>query len=66
MLGPKAQEVLRPWLERDAQAYCFVPEEVSAWHYKRTRSKPSAGTSIEQVEAKVMKLPSGLKYTRHS
>ena len=25
MLGPKAQEVLRPWLDRDPEAYCFVP-----------------------------------------
>jgi hypothetical protein len=30
VLGPKAQEVLRPWLNRDPESYCFVPAETSA------------------------------------
>ncbi len=29
-LGPRAQEVLRPWLDRDPDAYCFSPAEVVA------------------------------------
>ncbi len=29
-IGPKGQDVLRPYLLRDAQAYCFVPAEVVA------------------------------------
>ena len=28
MLGPKAQEVLTPWLNRDATSYLFSPKEV--------------------------------------
>lgn len=32
LLGPKAQEVLRPWLERDPAAYLFSPKEV--WEAK--------------------------------
>src|SRR5262249_40620638 len=31
VLGPKAQAILRPWLERVSGAYCFVPAEVTAW-----------------------------------
>lgn len=26
-LGPKCQEILRPWLEREPTAYCFSPQE---------------------------------------
>jgi integrase len=66
MLGPKAQEVLRPWLDRDPGAYCFVPAETSAWHYRRSRRKSCSGTPTEPVEPKVLKLQPGLKYTRHS
>jgi len=32
LLGPKAQEVLSPWLERDPDAYLFSPKEV--WEAK--------------------------------
>lgn len=28
LLGPKAQEILAPWLARDAEAYLFRPQEV--------------------------------------
>jgi integrase len=28
--GPRAQEVLRPWLLRDSQAFCFSPKEAEA------------------------------------
>jgi integrase len=30
VLGPRAQEVLRPWLDRDPEAYCYCPAEVVA------------------------------------
>jgi integrase len=30
-LGPKAQEILRPWLRPDLQAYLFQPAEAEAW-----------------------------------
>ena len=46
MLGPKAQEVLRPWMVRDAGTYCFVPAEASAWHYRRSRRKTCSDTPI--------------------
>ena len=66
MLGPKAQEILRPWLERDAGSYCFVPAETSAWHYRRSRRKATSETPVEDGKSKVLKLRPGLKYTRHS
>ena len=28
LLGPRAQEVLKPWLDRDAKAFLFSPKEV--------------------------------------
>jgi integrase len=66
MLGPKAQEVLRPWLDRDAGTYCFVPAETSAWHYRRSRRKATSETPVEDGKSKVLKLRPGLKYTCHS
>jgi integrase len=66
MLGPQAQAVLRPWLDRDAETYCFVPAETSAWHYRRLRRGSPSATPEGVGEAKVMKLRPGLKYTRHS
>jgi integrase len=38
MLGPLAQEILRPWLDRDPDAYCFVPAEVVAARNARQRA----------------------------
>ena len=67
MLGPRAQEVLRPWLDRDPESYCFVPAETSAWHYRRLRRRePSAAARSEEGEPRVLKLGPGLRYTRHS
>jgi integrase len=66
MLGPQAQAVLRPWLDRDAGSYCFVPAETSAWHYRRLRREASAEVQVEADETRVPKLRPGLKYTRHS
>ena len=37
-IGPKAQQVLAPWLLRDAQAYCFSPKEAEAERNAERRS----------------------------
>jgi integrase len=47
LLGPKAQEVLRPFLLRDAESFCFSPAEAETerrrqLHEKRT-TPPSCG-----------------------
>ncbi len=39
-VGPRAQEVLRPWLDRDPDAYCFSPAETIA--ERLSRSSPSS------------------------
>jgi integrase len=38
MLGPLAQELLRPWLARDPDAFCFSPAEVVAARNARQRA----------------------------
>ena len=40
VIGPRAQEVLRPWLERDPASYCFCPAEVIA--DREAARKPAA------------------------
>lgn len=60
VLGPLAQEVLKPWLHRSPSEYCFVPSEAMAWMRARRRKKPSVSNPCPT--------PSGLnpRYTRHS
>ena len=52
-IGPRAQEVLGPWPERDPEVHCFCPAEVVA-----ERGTPNRGRAARP-------LPGG-KYTRHS
>jgi integrase len=66
VLGPRAQEILGPWLDRDLESYCFVPAETSAWHYQRLRRRKPSLTPIQNEAAKRLKLRPGSKYTRHS
>jgi integrase len=43
LLGPRSREVLRPWLDRDEDAYCFCPAEVvAARAARRSETAPSA------------------------
>lgn len=44
VLGPRAIEVLRPWLGRDPGAYCFSPAEVVAG--REAAREPVADTSL--------------------
>ncbi len=52
-LGPRAQEILRPWLERNPDAHCFCPAEVVVG-----RGIPGLGRAARPK-------PGG-KYSRHS
>lgn len=45
LLGPKAQEILSPWLEREPNAYLFSPKEV--WEAK-VASRRKAGKRVQQ------------------
>ena len=66
VLGPRAQEILGPWLDRDPESYCFVPAETSAWHYRRLRRREPAIDRDEEGKARELKLAPGRRYTRHS
>ena len=66
MLGPRARQILAPWLDRDPESYCFVPAETSAWHYRRLRRRDPAIDRDEEGKARELKLAPGRRYTRHS
>lgn len=67
-LGPQAQEVLRPWLDRAPDAYCFNPREATEESIARRRrngAKRSApGKSLESGRPR-NRAP-GDRYTRFS
>ena len=66
MLGPRAQEVLRPWLERDAEILLL---RAGRGLGLALPAEPSQGIPRQfdrAGEPKVPKLRPGLKYTRHS
>jgi len=57
-LGPQAQEVLLPWLLRDAQTFCFSPAEAEAERNairrqnRKTPMTPSQATRQPKVTSK--------------
>ena len=40
-LGPRAQEIIRPYLNRVVDAYLFSPIEAQQWRNERRRARPS-------------------------
>jgi integrase len=66
VLGPRAQEILRPWLDRAPESYCFVPAETSAWHYHRTRRREATRDLGQEGAPRNLQLAPGPRYTRHS
>jgi len=60
VLGPRAQEILQPWLDREPSSYCFVPAESVAWMRARRAKRSSMGKNWVP--------PANLNpsYTRHS
>jgi integrase len=54
-LGPKALDVLRPFLERDPDSYCFDPRESVAWHRQKrreARQTPLFPSHVKSIEGK--------------
>lgn len=49
-LGPKAQEVLRPFLKPDLQAYCFSPAEAERQRHAKQREARKTEPTPSQVE----------------
>jgi integrase len=66
VLGPRAQRVLRPWLDRDPECYCFVPAEASAWQLARRRKAADGIVSSRPASLTRRARSPGKQYTRHS
>jgi integrase len=68
-IGPRAQAVLRPYLLRPADAYCFSPAEAVKQHRARRRasrkSKPTPSQLRRKRKAKPKRAP-GERYTKDS
>jgi hypothetical protein len=41
--------VLRPYLDRAPEAYCFSPAESVAWNRARQRKRPAGGRELKPV-----------------
>lgn len=66
-LGPKAQEILRPWLDREPTAYCFSPAETMEARYERTRKRPKPRRARSPTPSKGRpRQPPGVRYTKDS
>ena len=57
-MGPKAQQVLRPWLKDDPTAYLFSPAEAVAIRYaerrrdRKTKVQPSQAARKKKARPK--------------
>ncbi len=68
-LGPRAQELLRPWLERDPDAACFCPAEVVEARNARARAARRSPMTPSQAARKRKPNPKrapGACYTRNA
>jgi integrase len=52
VIGPRAQEVLRPWLDRAPEAYCFSPAEAVAARNARSRANRKSPMTPSQAARK--------------
>ena len=57
-LGPKAQQVLLPFLDRSTEAFCFSPREAMDWrrehrpvHFKSNRKTPIYPSELKRRES---------------
>ena len=68
-LGPQAQEVLKPWLERDPEAFCFSPAEAEQERnssLRQQRNSPMTPSQAQRRAAENRRRPPHLRYDRHS
>jgi site-specific recombinase XerD len=68
-IGPKGQEILRPFLLRDADAYCFSPREAEAKRNadrREQRETPMKPSQAKRRPKKNRKRPPGDRYTTNS
>lgn len=69
-IGPKAQEILRPYLLRPADAYCFSPREAEgrrrAAQHEARKTPMSCGNVPGSNRKAKPRRPAGAKYDRNS
>ena len=69
MIGPKAQQLLAPYLDRDEACYCFSAAETS-WIAKKRRSKENRGLSpvelLKRAHRFVQQRSGSTPYTNNS
>ena len=65
-LGPKAQDVLRPWLLRAAEAYCFSPAEAEKERNATRRTKRKTPMTPSQAKRRPTQNPKRPKRDRFS
>jgi integrase len=68
-LGPRAQEVLRPWLRTDLGAYLFQPREAMAERWaeqRRNRKTPLTPSQRARTRKKAPRKTPGERYTPDS
>ena len=68
-LGPKAQAILRPWLNRGADVYCFSPAEAEAARAeerRRDRKSPMTPSQAKRRARMTRKRRPGARYTKDS
>jgi integrase len=69
LIGPRAQEVLRPWLDRDPEAYCFSPAVAVADYNARRRANRKTPMTPSQAARKPKARPKrspGVRYDKDS
>ena len=68
-LGPKAQAILRPFLDRPKDCYCFSPRESEAWRNAQRRAAratlPKPSQASREARAKPVKT-TGARYNPRS
>ena len=68
-IGPKAQDILRPYLLRDKSAYCFVPAEAEGERNaekREGRRSPMTPSQAARKPKRNRKRPPGERYTANS
>jgi integrase len=68
-IGPKAQEILRPFLDRDPEAFCFSPAESEAERNaerRASRKTPMTPAQRKRRKKRVRKRSPAKRYTKDS
>ena len=69
LIGPKAQELLKPWLRTELQAYLFQPCEAEAERHaqrRRNRKKPMTPSQADRKPKPIPKRPRRDRYDVNS